>query len=50
MLEILSDGQAHWTAGILSVLSDHTTEFPQSAEGMKAVSVAPVSLVGGDSK
>jgi len=30
------------------MLSDHTTELPQSAEGMKGASGAPVSLVNGD--
>ena len=48
MLEILSDGQAHRAAGILSELSDHMTELPQSVKGIKGASGAPVSLVDGD--
>jgi len=46
-LAILSDGEPQRAARILSMLSDHTTEMPQSAEGMKGASGAPVSLVDG---
>lgn len=47
-LDILSDGQPHRAARILSLLSDHTQELPRSAEGMKGASGAPVSQVDGD--
>jgi len=46
-IQILSDGESQRAARILSLLSDHTTEMPQSAEGMKGASGAPVSLVDG---
>ncbi|MEO2031105.1 MAG: hypothetical protein ABGZ35_03365 [Planctomycetaceae bacterium] len=46
-LEILSDGQPQRAARILSLLSDHTEQLPQSAEGMKGASGAPISLVDG---
>lgn len=42
-LKILSDGQAHRAKRILHLLSDHTTEIPQSAHGMKGASGAPKS-------
>ena len=45
-LEILSDGHPRRAARILSLLSDHTEELPQSAEGMKGASGAPISLIG----
>lgn len=45
---ILSDGQPQRAARILSLLSDHTDQLPQSAAGMKGASGAPVSLIGGD--
>ena len=32
---VLSDDQPHRTARILHLLSDHTTDLPQSAHGMK---------------
>jgi len=40
-LSILSDGKPQRAARILSLLSDHTTEMAQSAEGMKGASGAP---------
>lgn len=46
-IQVLSDGQSQRAARILSLLSDHTTELPQSAEGMKGATGAPVSLVDG---
>ena len=46
-LEILSDGQPQRAARILSLLSDDTEYLPQSAEGMKGASGAPVSLADG---
>ncbi len=47
-LEILSDGHSQRAARILNLLSDHTEELPQSAEGMKGASGAPISLIGED--
>lgn len=43
-LNILTDGRTHRAKRILAFLSDHTTEMPQSAEGMKGASGAPVSI------
>ena len=40
-LEILIDGDTHRAKRILNLLSDHTTEMPHSAEGMKGASGAP---------
>ena len=34
-LDVLADNQPHRTARILHLLSDHTTDLPQSAHGMK---------------
>ncbi|MEY3459980.1 MAG: hypothetical protein RL215_3137 [Planctomycetota bacterium] len=34
-LNVLTDGQPHRAARILQLLSDHSTELPQSAHGMK---------------
>ena len=48
-LEILADGESRRAARILSLLSDHTTALPQSADGLKGASGAPVSLVTEDS-
>jgi len=45
-LGILSDGKPLRAARILSLLSDHTTEMAQSAEGMKGASGAPTTLTG----
>ena len=39
-VEILIDGQPHRAKRILELLSDHTTELPQSAEGMKGAAGA----------
>ena len=38
---ILADGDGHRAKRILALLSDHTTELPQSAQGMKGASGAP---------
>ena len=45
-VEILLDGQTHRARRILELLSDHTTELPQSAEGMKGA-LGAVSLTDG---
>lgn len=37
---VLGDGQPERARRILALLSDHTTELPQSAEGMKGASGA----------
>lgn len=37
---ILSDGETHRAKRILDLLSDHTAELPQSAEGMKGAAGA----------
>ena len=42
-LAILTDGDGHRAKRVLAILSDHTTELPQSAEGMKGASGAPVT-------
>jgi hypothetical protein len=39
-IAILSDGKPQRAKRILSLLSDHTTQLPQSAEGMKGASGA----------
>jgi len=41
-IRILTDGDGHRAKRILAMLSDHTTEIPQSAEGMKGASGAPL--------
>lgn len=40
-LTILSDGESHRAGRILGLLSDHTEDLPQSADGMKGASGAP---------
>lgn len=45
-VEVLLDGQTHRARRILDLLSDHTTELPQSAEGMKGA-LGAVSLRDG---
>ncbi|MEZ6059601.1 MAG: hypothetical protein R3C19_04495 [Planctomycetaceae bacterium] len=40
-LAILSDGQPHRAKRILALLSDHSTDLPQSAHGMKGAAGAP---------
>lgn len=40
-IAILTDGESQRTRRILHQLSDHTTEMPQSAEGMKGALGAP---------
>ena len=47
-LKILSDGKPQRAARILSLLSDHSEAMPQSAEGMKGASGAPMALIGGE--
>ena len=37
---ILTDGQGHRAKRILNLLSDHSQELPQSADGMKGASGA----------
>ena len=39
-IEILGDGETHRAKRILLLLSDHTDEMPQSAEGMKGAAGA----------
>lgn len=46
-LQILSDGDPQRAARVLDLLSDHTTELPQSADGMKGASGAPPAAVDG---
>lgn len=46
---ILTDGDTHRARRILELLSDHSTEIPQSAEGMKGASGAVVLNDGGAS-
>ena len=45
--QILTDGQSQRTARILSLLSDDSTELPQSAHGMKGASGAVKPVTGG---
>ncbi len=40
-LQVLSDGETHRAARVLDLLSDHSDDLPQSAEGMKGASGAP---------
>ncbi len=41
---ILTDGEAHRAKRILDLLSDHSSEMPQSAEGMKgALGAVPLT-------
>lgn len=42
-ISILTDGQSQRARRILDLLSDHTTEIPQSADGMKGALGAPVN-------
>jgi hypothetical protein len=44
---ILTDGETHRAKRILELLSDHTDEIPQSAEGMKGAAGAPVPTASG---
>lgn len=46
-LSILTDGEPQRARRILELLSDHSTEMPQSADGMKGASGAPQSIVEG---
>ena len=41
-IAILTDGESQRARRILDLLSDHTTEIPQSAEGMKGALGAPL--------
>ena len=45
-VEILLDGQTQRARRILELLSDHSTELPQSADGMKGA-MGAVSLTDG---
>jgi len=47
-LGVLTDGKPQRAARVLSLLSDHTTEMAQSADGMKGASGAPAAPVDGD--
>tara|TARA_R110002072_G_scaffold303140_2_gene495667 strand:- start:39990 stop:40313 length:324 start_codon:yes stop_codon:yes gene_type:complete len=42
-IAILTDGESQRARRILDLFSDHTTEIPQSAEGMKGALGAPVA-------
>ena len=44
---ILTDGETHRAKRILNLFSDHTTELPQSAEGMKGAAGAAQPTTGG---
>ncbi len=44
---ILTDGRPNRAARILSLLSDDSTELPQSAHGMKGASGAVKPVIGG---
>lgn len=46
-LQILTDGDTHRAARVLDLLSDQTTEMPQSADGMKGASGAPAAAGDG---
>lgn len=46
-LAVLTDGEPQRARRILELLSDHSTEMPQSADGMKGASGAPQSIVEG---
>jgi hypothetical protein len=47
-LDILTDGEPHRAKRILHLLSDHTTDLPQSADGIKAADGAPKLAAGGN--
>lgn len=42
-ISILTDGESQRARRILDLLSDHTTEIPQSADGMKGALGAPLT-------
>lgn len=44
---ILTDGETHRAKRILNLFSDHTTDMPQSAEGMKGAAGAALPTDGG---
>lgn len=46
-ISILMDGESQRARRILDLLSDHTTEIPQSAEGMKGALGAPLAEFSG---
>ena len=46
-LELLTDGSSHRVRRILTLLSDHSADLPQSAHGMKGASGAPPTLPSG---
>lgn len=44
---ILTDGESHRARRILELLSDHTSDMPESAEGMKGAAGAVALTNGG---
>lgn len=46
-IAILTDGESHRARRILELLSDHTSDMPQSAEGMKGAAGAVALENGG---
>jgi len=44
-IAILTDGESQRARRILELFSDHTTDMPQSAEGMKGALGAPLAVV-----
>lgn len=46
-ISILTDGESQRARRILDLFSDHTTEMPQSADGMKGALGAPLVTEGG---
>lgn len=46
-ISILTDGESQRARRILDLLSDHTTEMPQSADGMKGALGAPLATTEG---
>ena len=46
-ISLLTDGETHRAQRILNLFSDHTTEMPQSAEGMKGAAGAVMPTDGG---
>ena len=45
-LLVLTDGETHRAKRVLDLFSDHTTDLPQSAEGMKGASGATHNVGG----
>lgn len=46
-IAILTDGESHRAKRILNLLSDHSDDLPQSAEGMKGAAGAVALMDGG---